>query len=142
MRIIGLLLFALEEVIVATSSLGSVSLLEVKWAREMGLVDRKAPIQEVAREIVASRLVARRYGLQVKEAPPELLRKAQKLGLPFSFSREFILRLLSLKAFIKERFGNNLENYRKWRDEELSREKFRMIYPISRLTFRLASKYY
>ena len=128
MKIIALLLFALEEVIVATSSLGSVSLLEVKWAREMGLVDKKAPLQEVAKEIVASRLVVRRYGLQVKEAPPELLRKAHKLGLPPSFSREFILRLLSLKVFIKERFGNNLENYRKWRDEELSREKFRMIY--------------
>ncbi len=131
MKIIALLFFALEEVIIATSSLGSVSLLEVKWAREIGLVDKKAPLQEVAKEIVASRLVARRYGLQVKEAPPELLRKAQKLGLPPSFSKEFILRLLSLKAFIKERFGNNLENYRKWRDEELSREKFRIIYPIS-----------
>ncbi len=142
MKIIALLVFALEELIVATSSLGSVSLLEVKWAREMGLVDKKAPLQEVVKEIVASRLVARRYGLQVKEAPPELLRKAQKLGLPPSFSKDFILRLLSLKAFIKERFGNNLENYRKWRDEELSREKFRMIYPISRLTFRMDSKYH
>ncbi len=127
MKILALVLFALEEVIIATSSLGPVSLLEIKWAKEMGLMGKNTSLGEAAKEITAARLVRRRYGMKVMEVSPQIIKRAKTMGLPPSFARDFALEILNLRAFVKERFGKGLENYRKWRDEELSRENFHLL---------------
>ncbi len=127
MKLLTLILFLLEETIIATSSLGPVTLLEVKWAREMGLIPKKTSLEEAAREITASRLVVRRYGLLVKKIPRETLQRAEKLGIDEDFARGLAGKLLSLKKFTLDRFGTGRKNYIKWRDRELEREGFRLL---------------
>ncbi|GEM_PF-2770810 len=130
MKILSLVLFILEETIIATSSLGPVTLLEVKWAREMGLLSSKTSLEEAARQITASRLVVRRYGVLVK-IPPEIKDEARRLGIDPGFARDLAEKLLSLKKFVRDRFGSEGENYEKWRDRELEREEFRFLFRTS-----------
>ncbi len=134
MKLLTFILFVLEETVIATSSLGPVTLLEVKWAKEMGLIQEKVSLQEAARQITASRLVVRRYGWLINEIPRKVLERAKELGIDQDFARDLAGKLLSLRKFTLERFGTQKENYIKWRDRELEREGFRLLLKTSRLS--------
>lgn len=130
MKILLALLLALEEAIVAVSSTGPVSLLEIRWAKELGLAARNSSAVKVAEDIVLSRVVLQRYQESYtvdKDKIKPYLDKAKKLGLPDEFSVPFIRGMILLSRVKKLKFGADEKTYLLWRQNELKRQGFKIV---------------
>lgn len=132
MKTLIALLLVLEEAIVAVSSTGPVSLLEIRWARELGLAAKSSSVVKVAEDIVLSRVVLQRYQESYtvgKEEMKSYLNKARELGLPDEFSVPFIKGMLLLSKVRESKFGTDKKTYLLWRQSELKRQGFKIVLP-------------
>ncbi len=131
MKVLLALLLALEEAIVAVSASGPVSLLEVRWAKEMGLAAKNASVITVAEDIVLSRVVLQRYqetyAVKEEEMAP-YLKRAEQLRLPASFYKPFIKGFILLSRVKQLKFGADEKTYLMWRKSELKRQGFKVIF--------------
>ncbi len=135
MKILFLILLSLEEAIVSLSSSGPVSLLEIRWAKKMALMEKTAGLKEASQEVVLSRVALQRYSgnfsIKEEEVKPYLF-KAREIGLPDEFSVPFIRGFLILRKIYKKKFNSREGPYLLWRKNELKRQNFRFILKIKK----------